>query len=240
MTIAIIGAMPEEISAIQTKLAHVTHQLVGSVDFYKGKFNQIDIVLVRSGIGKVHGALAATLAIQLHKPCCIINVGTLGALHTHLKPATIILSESVLYHDVDVTGFGSYVHGQIPKMPADYQSSHQLLHLFESLALQQKLAFYRGVGVTGDQFVASSLKLNEIKKKFPGALGIDMEAAAIAHVAHLFEIPFVSVRAVTDHADESASVISNIHLTSASDTAGNLVLSAVNQIPELLSQLTKK
>ncbi len=233
MTIAIIGAMPEEISAIQTQLTEVTHHLIASVNFYKGRFAHKDIVLACSGVGKVHGALATTLMIEHYQPSCVINVGTLGALHTHLKPATLILSESVIYHDVDLTSF-NYAHGQLPKMPTDYQSSHKLLQLFESLARQQHLPFEKGLAVTGDQFIASSTKLNDIKTKFPTALGIDMEAAAIAHIAHLFAVPFISVRAITDHADEDAAHISDQHLMSASDIAGNLVLSAVDQIEALL------
>jgi adenosylhomocysteine nucleosidase len=234
MTIAIIGAMPEEISAIQAQLTDVRHQLIGSVNFYQGRFAHTDIVLACSGIGKVHGALATTLMIEHYQPSCIINVGTLGALHKHLKPATIILSESVLYHDVDVTSFGNYVHGQLPKMPPDYQSSHALVHLFETLALKQNLAFEKGVGITGDQFIACTAKLHDIKTKFPAALGIDMEAAAIAHIAHLFAVPFVSVRAITDHADEQAAATSDQHLMKASDIVGHLVLSALDQIDALL------
>jgi adenosylhomocysteine nucleosidase len=233
MTIAIIGAMPEEITAVQTKLTQVTHTQIGGIDFYQGSFNHTNIVLVCSGIGKVHAALATGLLMQKYQPSCVINVGTLGALETHLQPTAIILLESVLYHDVDLTHF-NYVHGQIPKMPPDYQASQQLLRLFEQLALKQNLLFYRGLGVTGDQFVGCKKTLQHIKQKFPTAIGIDMEAAAIAQVTHLFHVPFISIRSITDHADENAAAIWDVNLTTAADIAGNFVLGAVDKIAALL------
>ncbi len=221
--------MQEEIATLRAAIANCQHRKIGPVDFYSGHIFDHSVVLVCSGIGKVNAAIASTLAIEHFNPICIINIGALGALEAHLEPGGIILSASVAYHDVDATTWG-YQHGQVPRMPVDYQASHALLYLFEGLAGKLALTFYKGVGVTGDQFLASDTLLTTLKLKFPTAIGVDMEAASIAQVAHLFNIPFVSVRAVSDHANDSAIMHSNANLSKAADNIAKLILSAIPQV----------
>lgn len=233
--IVILGAMPEEVATVKAALSLSEHRTIGPTDFYIGKIHGTPSIIVCSGIGKVHAAIASTLAIQYFNPSCLINIGTSGALETHLQPGGIILSETVLYHDVDVTGFG-YEHGQIPKMPADYQASHALLKLFAGLANHLALKYYNGLSVTGDQFIANTESLTVLKRKFPTAIAIDMEGASIAHVAHLFKIPFISVRAISDHANEHSPNTFTTNLSSAADNVAKLVVAAIADIPKVLAQ----
>jgi adenosylhomocysteine nucleosidase len=229
MSIVVIGAMPEEISALTAALTDLKHQQIASVDFYTGNLQTTPIVLVKSGVGKVHAALAATLAIQLFNPRCIINVGTTGAMRAGLAAGSAILFESIAYHDVDVTGFG-YEHGQIPRMPANFLSEITLLQVFENHATALDITFHKGMGLTGDQFIADSQMLAGIKEKFPEAIGIDMESAAIAQVAHLFNVPFVAVRGISDHANEASPETFKKNLDKASNRIAELLIAAINEL----------
>jgi adenosylhomocysteine nucleosidase len=229
MSIVVIGAMPEEISALAAALTDLQHQQIASVDFYTGNLQSTPIVLVKSGVGKVHAALAATLTIQLFNPRCIINVGTAGAMRAGLAAGSAILFESIAYHDVDVTGFG-YEHGQIPRMPANFLSEITLLQVFENHATALDIKFHKGMGLTGDQFIADSQMLAGIKEKFPEAIGIDMESAAIAQVAHLFNVPFVAVRGISDHANEASPETFKKNLDKASNRIAELLIAAINEL----------
>ncbi len=226
MKIVVIGAMLEELSFIQNQLEVTARSTLGGMKIYEGYFKKLEVVAVQSNIGKVNAAAAATLAIHLYKPSCIINIGTLATLDNTLQIGSIILSQSTVYHDVDAAHLG-YAYGQLPQMPADYQADKKLLELFETTAQKKNLLFRRGIIVTGDQFVASATALHLIKTKFPDAIGIDMETAAIAQVAHLFEIPFISVRGITDNANEESQQAFCNNLVNVADSVGDLALAAM-------------
>ena len=59
--------------------------------------------------------------------------------------------------------------------------------------------------VTGDQFVAERSVKNEIASWTEGYC-TEMEGAAIAQAAFLNRVPFVVIRAISDKADDSASM----------------------------------
>src|SRR5690606_23868934 len=63
---------------------------------------------------------------------------------------------------------------------------------------------HQGLVVSGDLFVHSRDQREEILRFFPGALCTDMEAAAIAQVAAVNGIPFLTLQAMSDQADEEA------------------------------------
>ena len=229
MIIAIIAAMEEELAPIQNQLTNSSRQTIGSAGLDRGQISGIEVVLVHAKIGKVNAAVATTLAIQLYQPICMINVGTLAALDLKYRIGSIVLAESMAYHDVDVTKFG-YKHGQIPRMPLNYSSSHALLNLFEKTAQENKLVFHRGSIATGDQFIAHPDQLNRIQAMFPNVIAVDMETAAIAHVAHLFNIPFISVRGVTDHANNESTGDFFKNLLPTAQIVGQLILSCIPTI----------
>ena len=229
VTIAIIAAMEEELAPIRYQLKSTSSQTIGSVNFDFGQIFDREVIIVRSKIGKVNAAIATTLAIQLYQPICIINVGTLAALDIKFEIGSIVLTESTAYHDVDVTKFG-YKLGQIPQMPLDYCSSHILLNLFEKIAQDHKLVFHRGAIATGDQFITHPDNLRFIKEILPNTIAVDMETAAIAQVAHSFDIPFISIRGITDHANQESTKEFFKNLVPVSRHIGELILLGIPKI----------
>lgn len=233
MTIAIIGAMREEVELLQAHLnLKEHHSTLKNADFYKGVINNEEVLLVRSGIGKVNAASATTVIAEKYQPHCIINVGVLGSLRTDIEPGSLIFPHYLAYHDVDVTSFG-YAHGQVPKLPENYKPSLELQSLFERLAKNLNIKFYSGPILTGDRFVDKEAEIALMKSRVPDAIGVEMEAAAIAQVAYLYQIPMGCIRAVSDFANgESIQVFEN-NLAKVSDNVARLVIESINSIKSL-------
>ena len=130
--IGIIGAMEEEVAILKDKLTDMNEISVAHVKFYRGKLNSKEVVLTQSGIGKVNAAISTTLLIEKFNPNLIINTGSAGALDESLSVGDMLISNDVVYHDVDATAFG-YKQGQIPQMPLEFKSDQELLKSVETV-----------------------------------------------------------------------------------------------------------
>ena len=132
MTIAIIGAMEEEVALLRDAMEVEEVRTIAHVEFTKGKLNHREVVLLKSGIGKVNVAIATTLLFEHYNIDYVINTGSAGGLHEEANIGDVVISTGTLYHDVDVTGF-NYAYGQVPGMPAIYESNVSLVKKVESI-----------------------------------------------------------------------------------------------------------
>ncbi len=117
--IGIIGAMEEEIVLLQQKATITDTKKIIGLTFYTGTLHNKNIVLVKSGIGKVNAALCAQVLIDHFKVDCIINVGVAGAIYKELRIGDIVISEDAVQHDIDTSVFGDPI-GIIPRMEESY------------------------------------------------------------------------------------------------------------------------
>ncbi|MBE5927878.1 MAG: 5'-methylthioadenosine/adenosylhomocysteine nucleosidase [Lachnospiraceae bacterium] len=205
--IGIIGAMDEEVAKIKENMTDVIIEKKAAMDFYVGKINNKDAVVVRSGIGKVNAGICTQILADMYNVDAIINTGIAGSLDADIDIGDIVLSEDALQHDMDAVAFG-YPLGQIPRMDTlSFKADERLLNLVEKCCKEvcSDLNVFRGRVVSGDQFVASEEVKNRIKSNFNG-LCTEMEGAAIAQAAYLNNIPFLVIRAISDKADNSAQV----------------------------------
>ena len=83
----------------------------------------------------------------------------------------------------------------------DEEAQKRLYPLF-ALTTTEHPELKRGVLVTGDQFVNSGSVRESLQAK--GGQLVDMEGAALAKVAHHYQIPLIALKVISDHADESA------------------------------------
>lgn len=195
--IGIIGAMSEEISAIKDQMENVTTTALRGRIFYSGVIQEQGIVLVQAGIGKVNAAITTTLLLDHYHVEAVINVGVAGGQHG-VHHGDIILSSSVLYHDVDVTNFGRYVHGQVPGHDPEFFADNTLLDGFQVVLKELQFKYKIGRIASGDQFVYSTDKIQAINKLYDNVFAIEMEACAIAQTASIFQVPFIIVRSISD------------------------------------------
>ena len=204
--IGIIGAMEVEVNFLRKLMgAGIKKTEAGSMNFEEGKIPGVDIVLVRSGVGKVNAALCAQrLALQFS--CThIINTGIAGAMAHGLGVMDFVVSSDAVYHDMDATGFG-YKKGQIPQMElfsfhADSAMIEAAKKAFASSELSKGHQLVEGRIATGDQFISDKDVKNKINMDFAPAC-VEMEGAAIAHACFLNKVPFVILRCMSDMADD--------------------------------------
>ena len=207
MVTGIIGAMEEEVAKLKADMTEVEEQKKAGMSFLKGKLYGKDVVVVRSGIGKVNAAVCTQILVCDYKIDRVINTGVAGGLYSELNVGDIVISSDALYHDFDVTGFG-YKEGIIPRMQtstfiADKELALKAKEICERV--NPEIKCFIGRVVSGDQFISTSAKKEWLVEKFNGYCA-EMEGCGIAHAAYLNNIPFIIIRAISDKADGSAKV----------------------------------
>lgn len=196
--------MDEEIAILKENLKNETTTKVGPVEFFEGQIANSNVVLVKSGIGKVQAGITAALMLTNFKIDYLVNTGSAGGIGEDLKIGDVVISTETAYHDVDVTAAG-YEIGQLPNCPARFPASRTLEAQVADAASEAGLGTHSGLIVSGDQFVASKMVIDQIKANFADALCVEMEGAAIGQVAYDFDVPYVVIRAMSDVGDEDAN-----------------------------------
>ncbi len=203
--IGIIGAMDEEVNQLKEKMTDIRIESKAAMDFYSGRLMGKDVVVVRSGIGKVNAAVCAQILMDEYKIDVVINTGIAGSLKAEINIGDMVLSTDTLQHDVDATGFG-YGFGVIPRMETSiFQADEKLVRIAQSVCseVNKDISVFLGRIVSGDQFISDKDKKAWITQQFQGYC-TEMEGAAIAQAAYLNKVPFLIVRAISDKADDSA------------------------------------
>lgn len=222
--IGIIGAMEEEIILLKEKITIDNVMDIANMSFYVGHINNHNIIIVKSGIGKVNGAVCTQILIDKFDVECVINTGAAGALGSNLNIGDIIISLDTIQHDVDATGFG-YRLGEIPRMGTSvFKADTELINLAKKASekVDKEHKVFIGRIVSGDQFISSLDKKNKIYEDFKGYC-TEMEGAAIAHVCYLNKIPFVIIRAISDKADHSAEINFNEFVNKAAKHSSEMI-----------------
>ena len=223
MTIGIIGAMDEELKILCSKLQNREDVTIGAYSFFKGTLRGKDVILAKSGIGKVRaGSVCATL-INTFKVDAILNTGSAGAISSELDIGDTVFSQKVAYHDVDLTVFG-YQQGQLPGYKQYFIADSNLLEKAREASKKvQDCRVFSGTIVSGDQFIASKEKTIGFASVFENAMVCEMEGAAVAQVCTDFNIPFLIIRAASDRADGASPVSFEDFLPIASKNSALLV-----------------
>jgi len=202
--IGLIGAMDEEVAVIKAWMIDVREQTIAGCDFFIGSFEGKDVVLLKSGIGKVNAAVSTTLLLSQFQPEYVINIGSAGGFDADLQVGDVVISDQVVHHDVDVTAFG-YVMGQVPNMPATYTADKKLVdQAKEALCTVTQVQAKVGLIGTGDSFMNDAARVDAVRAVFPELLAVEMEAAAVAQVCFKFGTPFVVVRSLSDIAGKES------------------------------------
>lgn len=192
----IIAAMEAECEAFKRQMNNKTTTKIGGLDFITGDLLGQHIVLVQSDVGKVNAAFATTLMIKEFSPAYVINTGSAGGFAPDLNVGDVIISAYVGYHDVDVTAFG-YEMGQVPRQNPLFEASKPL----QNIALKAEVKGHKirlGSILSGDSFVHDKNQLQKIQAFFPNADAIEMEAAAIAQICTLMDVPYIIIRSISD------------------------------------------
>lgn len=229
--IGIIGAMHEEIMELKSLMKNMEEVKLASFVYYKGVLEDKNIVLVESGIGKVNSSVCTTLLIQNFNVDKIIFTGVAGGIGDNIQVGDIVISSDLVQHDFDVSAFGHDL-GVIPRMNTSFFKADEGL---KALAIKSALKVFtkekvrEGRIVSGDQFINDINKINWLKDTFQGE-ACEMEGASVAHVCHLFDIPFVILRAISDKANEEAKVDFAEFVNLAAKNSKEIVVNMLKEI----------
>ncbi|TSB48086.1 5'-methylthioadenosine/adenosylhomocysteine nucleosidase [Alkalicoccobacillus porphyridii] len=205
--IGLIGAMDEEIRQLRSELQMESTEERAGITFYIGEINGSSVVLCRSGVGKVNAAVTTQILIDAFEVSHILFTGIAGALDKSLQVGDMVISSSAMQHDMDATALG-FPKGQIPMQSTSsiFQADSGLVELaFRSAERILSCRILKGRILSGDQFIADLHTAQTLYDEFTGAC-VEMEGAAVAQVATMSEIPFVIIRAISDNANEQASM----------------------------------
>ena len=205
--IGIIGAMEQEVQALKEMMTVVRTDRKARMDFTVGQLLGKDVVVVRSGVGKVNAAVCTQILADDYQVTAVINTGVAGSLNPKIDIGDIVVSVDAVQHDVNAVVFG-YEYGEVPQMKKQtFDADPGLRQLITDTCrrVNPDIHVHDGRVASGDQFVSDDARKAEIARLF-NADCTEMEGCAIAQAAWLNGIPFVIIRAISDKADGSAQM----------------------------------
>lgn len=194
-TIGIIGAFDAEVE----KLIEIfkLEKCDEKDEIYTGLFEDKKLVVARSGIGKVNSAATTQKIIDIYMPDLIINTGCAGSLTEKVKIMDVVIANYVTYHDfspIRIMALSTPDNGKIETSPSLIKLARDAIEELDSYN------YYEGAIASGDCFVTDSTLRDEIRLA-TGCLAVDMESASIGHISKRNNVPFISIRTISDFAD---------------------------------------
>lgn len=219
--IGIIGAMQLEVDLLIEEMTIQDERVVAGNKFYTGKLKNQQVVVTCCGVGKVNAASSTQILISEFDVDTIINTGIAGGMHQDVKVCDVVISSDVTHHDVNKMQMANcYPHQTY------FKSDHRLIELAKNAIEKDRLLkgqHHIGRIVSGECFVADKeLKEKIIKDHEPYC--VEMEGAAIGHVAYINQIPFVIIRSISDNADSEATMSYETFETVAAEQSSKIVL----------------
>ena len=206
MKLGIIGAMDVEVATLKASMEDVTITARAGMEYYSGKLEGVDAVVVQCGVGKVNAAMCTQILIDLFRVTHIVNTGIAGSLLQELDIGDLVISRDAIHHDFDLRFWNRPV-GQVPGLDVTAFPADPVLVAAAFAAAEAENPGHNKVGrvASGDQFICSKRQKEDIIANTQ-AICAEMEGASIAHTAYRNGIPFVIIRAISDKADDSAEM----------------------------------
>lgn len=199
--VGIIIAMEEEFAQIIKVAENLKVTKIYELEITECIINKTKCVFARCGVGKVNAGRVTQIIIDNFNPDYILNLGTAGAINENLNIGDVIIGKKVVQHDFDITEF-NHEKGFIPNVGVFIHSAEELLSRAEKvIALvnrnESKFALNLGIVASGDIFCSQNDMKKKIYSKFNADI-VDMECAAIAQVSKLCDVPFITIRCISD------------------------------------------
>ena len=206
MKLGIIGAMDVEVATLKASMEDVTITTRAGMEYYAGKLEGMDAVVVQCGVGKVNAAMCTQILIDLFQVTHIVNTGIAGSLLAELDIGDLVISRDAIHHDFDLHFWGRPI-GQVPGLDVIAFPADETLVAAAFAAAEAENPGHNKLGrvASGDQFICSKEQKEKIIAD-TAAVCAEMEGAAIAHTAYRNGVPFVILRAISDKADDSADM----------------------------------
>lgn len=245
--VGVLG-IASEIGPIESRLQGSRDVVVQGYVFRVGTLNGRQVVVGRSGAGKVNATIIATLLIEKFNPSAILFSGTAGAVDPALRPGDVVIGVTMAQHDVgQQTTEGIRRRGARNAVTGDLEpllvpAPANLLAVARQSAQNLRLASIRapggeeripkiveGVIVTGDVFLSDVVRRAELRASL-GATAVEMEGAAVVQACRQFAVSCIVIRSITDAADGQAETSYEQFRPTASENAATLVAAMIARL----------
>ncbi|MCL1953486.1 MAG: 5'-methylthioadenosine/adenosylhomocysteine nucleosidase, partial [Firmicutes bacterium] len=202
--IGIIGAMQVEVDKLIASMSVDNVSTIAGNKYYLGQLSGVKVVVVCCGIGKVNASMTASFLISNYQVSSIVNLGVAGGLSQSLKVGDIVVSSKCVQYDYQTDLVNSPTAHNLDRLGLTYlDCDTNLVNSLQSTIVKLGYNCIVGIVATGDKFVADKTISNSIATEF-GAIAVEMESGAIAQVCRHVQIPFVTLRTISDSADDNA------------------------------------
>jgi adenosylhomocysteine/aminodeoxyfutalosine nucleosidase len=226
--LAIMGAMEEEIAPLLEYFTDIKKNEFADNIYYEAKYNNIDVVVAYSKIGKVFSTLTATTMIEKYGCDMLLFSGVAGGINPELKIGDLIVANQLSQHDLDITAFG-HPHGFVPGGSVYVKTSDELKNIALEVAKENDIKIIEGTIATGDQFIADEKRKEFIENTFK-ADALEMEGASVAVVCDALNVPCLILRAISDTADMDAGFNFDEFLETSAKNSADFLVKIINKI----------
>jgi len=225
-SIGIIGAMNLEVQLISARIEDAVSDTWAMFRFMAGTIGAVNVVTAVCGTGKVNAAACTQAMIDRFNVDCVINTGIAGAICDTLNPLDIVISSDVTHHDVRP----AQMRNLFP-FTNFFTGNSDLIRLAQKACADLDLPgkYVTGRVVSGESFINDDAEKIRIRDSYQ-ACCVEMEGAAIGHVAYLNSIPFVIIRTISDRADSKAAICYEEFEALAADNSAGIVLSMLKNL----------
>lgn len=205
--IGILTAIPEEIAAFGTHFGETGRETIAGLPVLLGTLDGRPVALAESGVGKVNGALAATILLDRFDCRGLVFSGVAGGVDPALSVGDLVVATRVIQHD-----YGALMNGEMEVYRAgalpfpEYRGEVALLPDDGLIARARDALDGRarfGTILTGDIYLGCADMRQRLFTSF-GGMAVDMESGAVAQVAEAFGRPWLVIRALSDLAGEDS------------------------------------
>lgn len=202
--IGILVAIEDELKHILNNSKVIEKFPKKPLEFYHVKNSKnTDMIIGMSGAGKVNAALATSKLIENFNVCKIISSGIAGGTK-NVEVNDILLANRTIYHDVNMSSYrNKYDTGQVRNLPQFFNCDIETLNSLKDILIKSGYRYKVGSIATGDKFINSHDQIKDLIDKFTCISGFDMESASIGQVCFLYDVPFTSLRIISDTIDSN-------------------------------------
>lgn len=220
-----------------------------------GQLSGKQVVLAGSGVGMTNAAMTLQRLIDEFHPTVIVFSGIAGAIDSSVHVGDIVVASTWSQHDYGYVGAKGFETDTLWAYSAardttvgltEFRVDEQLLGIarqlladtlaLDSIGVRKPRLLIGGVGATGNAFIDSKEKREWLTTTF-GAKVVDMESAAIAHVATSNGIPFLVFRSASDLAGGSGSATAESELNRffkiAAKNSATVVMRFLERLPDV-------
>jgi futalosine hydrolase len=230
--LALVCSVPLECERLRAALADADEVRIGRKPAWRGRLDGADVVLLPGGMGKTNAAHALTALLETRPVRGVIGFGIAGAYPgSGLSIGSVALATAAVYGDEGVQTPDGWISTEgigIPLWTAGEARIFNDFTLDGALVERARAALAEaGYDVRTGPFVtvsacSGSAALGEaMARRVPGALCEGMEGAALAHVAAIYQVPLLELRAVSNMVEDRD--VSRWRIREAADTAQEAV-----------------